>query len=281
MVRSRRLHVWLALAVIGGILTICSCDRKSGASPRAAMAVSNSYLASATYEVAGGSLGVFCLAPPGTCPGHFDIRPSQVDALRRCRLLLRFEFQGAIDAQLKDIVQAGLQIQSVKVPGGMCEPSSYLAACRQTAEAMVAANLADREATARQLDQIEQRLKVLADECLAQMHQAGLDNAPVLCSVHQQGFCRWLGLNVVEIFSGSDSASLGQLDSAIEAGRMAGARLVIGNQPEGRGAADALAEQIDARVVVFENFPAAPQDKGTYEAMARGNVERLARTSQP
>ncbi len=281
MAGSRTLSAAIALAVTVGTSLWSGCDRKPGDTGGAAVAVSNSYLASAVREVAGGSVGVISLAPPGTCPGHFDIRPSQVDALRRCRVLLRFDFQQAVDAQLQHLSQAGLQIQTVAVPGGMCEPSSYLAACRQVAGAVVAAKLADAADAARQLGQIEQRLKVLSEECPGQIHRAGLDGAAVLCSGHQQGFCRWLGLNVAGTFSGSDSASLGQLDMAIEAGRQAGVRLVISNQPEGRGAADALAERLGARVVMFDNFPAAPRDKGTYEAMVRGNLERLIKAGQP
>lgn len=278
---NRTLRVALALATAAGCLPWGGCDRKPSVQSSAAVAVSNSYLASAVREVAGGELRVISLAPPGTCPGHFDIRPSQVEALRHCRVLLRFDFQQAIDTQLADLSQGGPQIQAVEAPGAMCEPSSYLEVCRQATEAMVAAHLTDATAAAQGLGRVEQQMKMLSEQCRQCASQAGLRGATVLCSGHQKGFCQWLGLDVVGTFSGSDSASLGQLDSAIEAGRKAGVRLVIGNQPEGRGAADTLAEQLGARVVMFDNFPAAPQDKGTYDAMVRENVNRLVRAGRP
>jgi hypothetical protein len=36
-------------------------------------------------------------------------------------------------------------ITEIKVPGGLCDPDSYLAAAREIGEALVAADLLDRE----------------------------------------------------------------------------------------------------------------------------------------
>lgn len=277
-----RAIAWSLLSVSPVIVLLPGCDRQQdarAAAPR--VAVSNSYLGSAVRDSSGEALPVTCLAPPGTCPGHFDIRPSQVDELRRCRLLLRFDFQGSMDAKLQDVARDGLVIHSLQIPGALCEPPSYLAACRQAGEMIMQANLASAQDVQSNLARVEQALDSLSAELRQQMAQARLEDRPVLCSRHQEGFCRWLGLRVVATFSGGDSASLGQLDSAIEAGRKARVRLVVANQPEGCGAADVLAEQLGASVIMFDNFPASPQDKGTYEAMVRENVNRLVRAGQP
>jgi zinc transport system substrate-binding protein len=270
----------MALAAAGCLLW-AGCDRNPDDRTGAAVAVSNSYLASAVRELAGADLSLTSLAPPGTCPGHFDIRPSQVEQLRRCRVLLRFDFQASADARLLEATGNGLAIHAMQVPSALCEPSSYLAACRQAGEVLVQAELASAQDVQRNLTRVEQNLAGVSAELREQMAQARLEDRPVLSSRHQEGFCRWLGLRVVATFSGGDSASLGQLDSAIEAGRKASVRLVVGNQPEGRGAADLLAERLGANVVMFDNFPATPQDKGTYEAMVRENVNRLVQTGRP
>jgi zinc transport system substrate-binding protein len=253
---------------------LAGCDRGPQVPPAPVVAATNSYLASAVQDITNGTVAVVSFAPPGTCPGHFDLRPSQVDQLRRCRLLLRFDFQQAIDAHLLD-GQAGPAVASIEVPGALCEPASYLSVCRQVGQRLVACGLARAQDAQRQAGEVERRMAELSRRLRGQVQQAGLTDRPVLCSGHQEGFCRWLGLNVVRTFRGGDSDSLGQLDEAVRTGRQAGAKLIVANRPEGRGAADALAEKLGAQVVVFDNFPAEPMQTGTFESMIQQNVDRL------
>ena len=241
--------------------------------PDPPVAASNSLLECAARDLLGDATPVLRLAEPGMCPGHFDIRPSQVDQLRRCRLLLRLDFQKSLDRKLSGAKEAGLAIAEIRIPGGLCEPDSYLAACRQTAEALIAAGLLDRPAADERLDEITRRMAELASRC--QQRAAGLKNEPVVASVHQEAFCRWLGLRPVATFSGADSAGVGQVDAAIREGELAGARLVIANLPEGRRVADALAERLGAKVVVFGNFPALGKGDASFDDLLTANVAAL------
>jgi ABC-type Zn uptake system ZnuABC Zn-binding protein ZnuA len=61
------------------------------ASEQSLIAVSNSYLGAAVHDVLGQGTPLMLLAEPGMCPGDFDLRPSQDQQLRACRLLLRFD----------------------------------------------------------------------------------------------------------------------------------------------------------------------------------------------
>ena len=69
------------VAVLLGCLA-ASDQRVSSAVPSPAIAASSSYLASAVRDVMGDDQSVLVLAEPGMCPGHFDLRPSQVRQLR-------------------------------------------------------------------------------------------------------------------------------------------------------------------------------------------------------
>jgi zinc transport system substrate-binding protein len=271
---NRQFHFSVIAGLAGLAAGVAGCDRGAQAPPAPVVAATNSYLASAVQDITHGSVAVVSFAPPGTCPGHFDLRPSQVDQLRSCRLLLRFDFQQAIDAHLLD-GRTGPAVASIEVPGALCEPADYLEACRQVSRNLVACGLAPAADAERQVAKVERRMDDLSSRMRQQVRQAGVTGRPVLCSGHQEGFCHWLGLNVVATFRGGDSDSLGQLDEAIRAGRQAGAKLVVANHPEGRGAADALAEKLGAQVVVFDNFPAEPTQAGTFETMVQQNVKRL------
>jgi len=245
------------------------CRRQAG--PPAKVAASNSMLECAARDLLGGSETILRLAEPGMCPGHYDIRPGQVAALHGCRVLLRLDFQKPLDRKLAGI--EGLRIAEVRIAGGLCEPESYLAACRQSADALVSAGLLDRAAADRRLDRIAERTGGVAKGCLSRA--AGLKGTPVVASVHQESFCRWLGLNVVATFGGADTAGVGQIDRAIQAGEGAGAKLVVANLPEGRRVADALAGRLEAKVVVFGNFPAMTEGQSTFDALLMANTAAL------
>jgi len=259
------------------VFSTAGCRRQSDRA--AAVAASNSLLECAARDLLGQSAPIMRLAEPGMCPGHFDVRPSQVAALRRCRVLLRLDFQKSLDAKLAGARDDGLRIAEVRITGGLCEPDSYLAACRQTADALVEAGLLDGAAAEHRLGRIADRMGRLAAEC---KQAAGpLRGTPVVASVHQEAFCRWLGLKVVATFRAADVESAQRLDDAIRIAKGRNVRLVVANLPEGRRAADFLADGLGGRVVVFGNFPALDDGHCRFDDLVRDNVARLLEATSP
>jgi len=277
--RRPRSPAHLGLALAGALAALAGCDRSSGGASAPTVAVSNSYLEAAVGEFVGPAFGVARLAEPGSCPGHFDLRPSQLKTLRNCRLLLRFDFQADLDSKLSAVAAERLLISAVTVPGGLCEPTSYLATCRQVADALVAAGLLTPAQANERLPTIEKRLQELGHWAQRRIHQVGLAGAPVVSSRHQAAFCTFLRLKVAGTFSGADTASIEEISAAIGAGRTA--RAVIANLPEGRGLADALGARLVLPVVVLHNFPDQANHQGRFDAMLRDNVERLAAIASP
>jgi zinc transport system substrate-binding protein len=270
-------HRWIPLILLllaTGLAVGCS---ESDTPPP--VAATNTLLEVAAKDLMGPETGIFRLAGPGACPGRFDIRPSQVRDLRRCRVLLRMDFQKGLDAKLSAATDAGLRIAEIAPGGGLCRPDSYLAACRQTAEALIAAGLLNRSRSEIRLAEIAERLNTAAEKLRPQI--AALHGRAVLTSGHQADFCRWLGLKVVGTFSAADTAGPAQLNRAVQAGRDRQVKLVIANRPEGRRVADALAERLGAEVVVFDNFPDPGAGPHPFDALLQSNVASLARAAQP
>jgi len=238
------------------------------------VAVANPYLALPVWDLTGPDTPVFRMGGgPGACPGHFDVIPAEVMQLRAARVLLRLDFQRGIDDKLQSAIQAGLRITEVRIRGGLCEPESYLSACRQTATALVAARLIDRAAADARLARIKTRVDAAAGKARADVTAAGLAGAPVLASKHQERFCRWLGLDVVAAFAGDDDPAA--VNRAVAAAKARTARLVVANVPEGRQVADRLAGAVGGRVVMLENFPAGEPARDGFDALLAANVARL------
>ena len=270
---------WIMVAVLAIGAAGCrpSSSSTGGARPppRARIAASNSYVEAAIRDLLGVDTPVLRLTEPGTCPGHFDIRPSQVNDLRDCRLLVRFDFQGSLDSRLSNLTDHGLAIRSIKVGGGMCEPSSYTGVCEQVAEGLVAANLVTSAAADARMSEIKARIAAGQVRCRQQIKDAGLTDIPVLCSAHQEAFCRTLGLQVAATFGGADITSVGDIERAIKNGEVAKAQIVIANLPEGVRVADALAQRLKIKRVVFGNFPSMTREQSCFDALVTDNVNQL------
>lgn len=157
--------VWLAL------LAGCQPSGERANGPR--IAITTSYLQAGARDLLGEDVSVLRLAEPGTCPGHFDIRPSQVQDLRRCRALLRFDFQKSLDAKFAGAGTNGPAVAEIALRSGMCVPDSYLSVCRQTAEHFVAFGLLSRAEADTRLQAIAARLDALARDATNRVARAG------------------------------------------------------------------------------------------------------------
>ena len=274
MIRSALVAALMLFAAL-----VCGCRPSASSTPR--LATATSYLESAAGDVLGKDQPVLRLTEPGTCPGHFDIRPSQAADLRRCRALLRFDFQSSLDRVLDGDGTNSPLVVSVTIHGGLCEPDSYLSACRQIADAFVTSGRVQQTNAEARLQAIAGRLGELSQQATNRVAQAGLRGVHVISSIHQKDFCEWLGLNVVATFRPADTASVAEIDDAISAGKLADVKFVIANLPEGRRTADALAERLKARVVVFGNFPAMENGRVSFDDLLMTNVSALLVAQRP
>ena len=261
------------------LLASGGCHRSEIAGP--AIATTTSYLESAALDVLGEDEGIIRLAEPGTCPGHFDIRPSQATELRRCQALLRFDFQESLDPVLDGSSTNRPFVVAVAIHDGLCRPASYISACRQIADAFVAHGLLERTNADMRLQSITARFDSLTRQSTNRVAQAGLAGQPVIASVHQSDFCAWLGLKVVASFRAADTSSVAEIDEAIRAGKFAEVKLIVANLPEGRRTADALAERLKARVAVFGNFPALEHGRVSFDDLLAGNLAALLEAARP
>lgn len=265
---------WILAAL--GVISGCARSPEPGREP--VVGVSNSLLSAAVTDLLGDEVAIVQLAEPGTCPGHFDVRPSQVERLRTCKLLLRFDFQDGLDGPLVSLQRRGLRIVAVGVERGLCVPTTYADICRQVADALIGAGLQERAEADRRLAAIGERLEQLTGEVRERMTANKLVGRSVIASGHQADFCRFLGLQVAAVFSGPERMPVSEIDAALRAAD--GAWLVIANEPEGTQMADTLAERLRVPLVVLANFPGA-EHGGRFDELVRGNVRALLAAAAP
>jgi ABC-type Zn uptake system ZnuABC Zn-binding protein ZnuA len=282
------------LLVLFGVSMVCvipACGRVDASGQRAegdgesdtssGIAVTSTYLGAAVNDLLGDDVSPLVLASPGMCPGHFDLRPSQVAQLRRSRLLIRFVFQSSLDDRVSGVSESDFQIAVVKPIGGLCVPMTYADACRQVGRALVQCGLVESETIDHRCQLIESRLTALEQSIRSDLDDMLVERSAVVSSGHQAGFLRWLGFDVVGEFGSADMAPVSELDEAIEAARRSNAWCVVANRPEGDRLARMLAERVDAQCVVLENFPDPADAPQPFDQLVHRNVARLIEAAGP
>ena len=129
---------------------------------------------------------------------------------------------------------------------------------------------------AKRFEALEASLLEVSAEIRSRVEEAGLKGQTVLASGHQVEFARWLGLEAAAVFQGADSMTPSQIAQCLEAGRQAKVKIIIATLQEGAELPRRLAEQLNARLVVFSNFPDLATDaESRFVQMLQNNINAL------
>jgi len=264
----------LVLLFIAGIT--CSCSWKEESSPgKPCLALTTSYLECAARDIGSTHFDYFRIAPPGMCPGHFDISPGVIKNLKESSLLLRFDFQDSLDKKIAPLMPDSFRIHSITAQEGLCIPETYLASLKEVYEALCQIFPEQKTEFEACFQNAKKELATLEKECLDQINESGLRGTKVVASVHQEQFCKWLGLNVVATFSGTQTNSLQSLKEIIDKGKDAEVKFIIANLQEGRSQADALSSHLGCQAIVFSNFPDMSPEQDTFIKLVKCNLYNL------
>jgi len=275
----RSLRLWLVISLCSVMAGVGGCRRADPAPAVPKIAAANSYLAAAADELCGPGSSLLCLVPAGMCPAHFDISASQLEQLRKCRILLIFDFQKRLAKSLGRLDDKAVRTEVITESGGLCIPQTYLAVCKVVCRLLCAEYPEHRELYLQRLQAIEQRIARLERSLLDKMAGAGLVGEKVLVSNHQAQFARWLGLDVLASFGSTDTETPGGIQRCLERAAGQQVRFVIANKQQGTRLAEALAHRLQARLVVFSNFPSLDHGSRAFDALVDGNVEALLEAS--
>ncbi len=260
--------------LIGVLLWLPSCARAS-----VDLVAGSSHIANIVADLSDGRLKTRVLIPPGACPGTYDIKPGDIEALTKSKALLIHDYQqnmknvtGAIEAARSP----NLVIKVISVTGNWMVPSVQAEGVTKIAE--VLAEL-DRENAALYRQRADERKKaVLAkgEEVKKRLQAANVGQVKVICAEKQAGFVKWAGFDVVATYGRPEELSVSQVAELVAKARQAGVVLVIDNLQSGATAtSEAMAKDIGAVQVTISNFPGGLKGTESWEKALDRNVELL------
>ncbi len=242
---------------------------------------STSLIAQIVKEVGDGRVEIVNIIPPAQCPGHFDIKPSDIQKLSDADLFLLHGWQGEMFSQelIDSANNPDLEVVKIDIKGSCiieCNwmtPPVQLEATEMIASALAEADKEDSSFYQKQAKAYKDKIQAKADEIKAKLSEVDLSKVKVLCADMQADFIKWVGLNIVSTYGRPDSLTPQVVRELVDRGKEAGVSLVIDNLQSGKDAGKAIAEELGCKRVILSNFPGGFEGTETWEKAIERNIE--------
>ena len=272
--RRRILIGFLVVLLLGTLLTFSSCSQ-----PSTDIMAGSSLITDIIQDIADGKLTAYTLIPPGTCPGHYDVKPSDVETLANSRVLIIHNWQQNMK-NITGLVEAAdnpdLVIKVIDVPDMPMVPQIQAETIDKIAQALGEIDPENAEYYQERAAERTQAILAKGEEVKDKLQDANVSGVKVLCVEYQAGFAEWAGFDVVATYGRPEDLSVADVEQLVTDAREAGVALVIDNLQSGTTSnSEAMAQDIGAIQVTISNFPGGLENTETWEKAIDKNVDLL------
>lgn len=251
----------------------CGCQRKA-ASPLRVVATTT-HLGALVQELGGSTVHVQVLTPPGSCPGHYDLKPGDVRAMARSGVVFAHGYEKQVMRMAESLGRKRVRVCMVDVKGNWLLPQVQDRAALVAARLLSEVDAANEPVHRKRLKQFRARLRLVAADVRRSLDAARVNGTTVICSDQQAPLLKWMGLEVVATYGRPEELTPQALHELVRLGRHERARLVVDNLQSGPKAGAQLAEEIGAAHVTLSNFPGGFPDTRDWEKCLRDNARRV------
>ena len=263
----------IAIALLGilQVAFLCSCTNTTD--NRIQVLASTSLIESSVKDIGGSLVDVNVMIPPGSCPGHYDLRPGDVRQMSRSRVLFYHGFEHLPPTLLRR--SRGHEAFAVRVKGNWLVPENYKNAALIICRELSRIDGTHRSEYEKSFADLSARIDTVSRALLQDLTSSKCRGTPVICSDQLTPLLKWMGLKVVASYGRPEEFTPNVLHHLIEIGKKANVRLVVDNLQSGPAAGKQIAEALGVKRAVLSNFPGGFKDTDTWEKCLRDNVRRV------
>ena len=241
---------------------------------------STSLIASLVERVGGDRVDVVNIIPPAQCPGHFDVKPGDIQRLADADLFFLHGWQGEMFSEelIASANNPGLTVVTVDIEGLGSDwmiPSGQLAATDKITDALCQVDAENCSVYRESATEYKDKISAKEAEIKAKLAQANPSKVNVMCADMQAGFVEWAGFNIVATYGRPDSLTPKVLRELVDTGRAENVTLIIDNLQSGQDAGKGVAEELGCRRIIISNFPGGFPDTETWEKAIDKNIELI------
>jgi zinc transport system substrate-binding protein len=211
---------------------------------------------------------VFAILPPGQCPGHYDIKLSDIAKVKKADLVVSFcgmPFMNQVEAGANKQLLIDAKDHNWMAPNSYVAGLSILASLFMERFPEHKKQIAARQEHA--IQEVTEKEKALSDE----IKLAGVSQMPIIASSMLREPLEWMGFCVVGQYGRPEAISAKEIANLICMGREKKAVMIADNLQSGPDAGKGIAEALGTPHVILSNFPS---EKG-YAATLSENVNSV------
>jgi zinc transport system substrate-binding protein len=270
------------IAVIVAVLVVIAVTflvRAQYAPPSTDIMAGTSLISNIVQDVAEDRLEARTLIPPGTCPGHYDVKPSDIEALANSKALFIHNYQQNYE-NITGLIEAaenpGLNITVINITGNWMTPPVQAEAVDKIAQALGEIDPENAAYYEGKADERAQAILAYGEDVKERLRGTGVEEVKVICAEMQAGFIGWAGFNITATYGRPEELSPADVEQLVIDAKEAGVALVIDNLQSGATATSGtMAQDIGAIQVTISNFPGGLENTETWEKAIDKNVDLL------
>ena len=211
---------------------------------------------------------VEAILPPGQCPGHYDVKLSDIQKMKKADLNVSFLGMSFLN---KASPMGGAQL--LVDPGGRnwMAPDSYIYGLGILADEFSKHFSEDKDEIMRRKQETIRKVKTASNSLIEKIRVAGISGKAVIASSMQKEVLEWMGFRVAGEYGRPESMSTREVVRLSKIGKDHQAIAVVDNLQSGPEAGKEIAETLGVPHVVLTNFPS---EKG-YLATLEGNIDAV------
>jgi len=277
LVTRQYYHLVTAVLVLGLVFTSlfggCSPEDTSNLK----VVTSTSLIASIVERVGGDKVDVVNIIPPAQCPGHFDVKPSDIQKLADADLFLLHGWQGEMFSQelIASANNPDLTVIKIDLEGNWLTPPVQIEAIDKITASLSQLDADNGSAYQESAAEVKGMVEAKGAEVVERLAKANLSSINVMCAEMLAGFVSWAGFNTVAAYGRPDSLTPQVVKELVDKGREGKVTLIIDNMQSGKDAGAGIAEELGSARVILSNFPGGYENTETWEKTIDYNVELL------
>ena len=265
---NKKCLIILALLIIGtlSILQVKAIEEKP------IIVCTTEVIGSVVRSYIGDRVDVVVLVNPSLCPADFDIKPSDVYAVRNAMILFKQDIPG--EFWLNGLLEASgnEKLTQVAVPGVYNTPEGAKKYIENIGENLT--NLLDID-----LSNEKDEMITAIDEVSNWMTEKALDNeasmVKVICMQWQKAFVESAGFQVAATYNPPETLSASDINSLVKIAEDERVALIVDNLQIDVEFGKGIADQVGAEHVVLTNFPGAIPGTDSLAEMFQYNADQL------
>jgi zinc transport system substrate-binding protein len=273
----KKINILTIVLITAGLSIASFAGCSTAGTSKLKVVTSTSLIAQIVERVGGDKADAINIIPPAQCPGHFDVKPGDIQKLADADLFLLHGWQGEKFSQelIASANNPDLAVVKLDIEGNWMTPQVQSEAVDKITSALTQVDAENSSYYQKSATEYKDMIAAKEAEIKAKLAQANLATINVMCADQQVGFVKWTGFNIITDFGRPDSLTPQVVKELVDKGREAKVSLIIDNMQSGQDAGAGIAEELGCARIILSNFPGGYENTETWEKAIDYNIELI------